>query len=72
MDETLELLNILLDGVSEQRLKLISHDEARALMVLLGILEAETQDGDIQRAAGELRFRLGSRLAVPPDTHATP
>ncbi|MFE2879211.1 hypothetical protein ACFXG6_32860 [Streptomyces roseus] len=63
MDETLDLLDTLLDGVSETRLKLISADEARALIVLLGLLEEGDQDEDVRRAAGDMRFRLGSRLA---------
>ncbi|MFE5537074.1 hypothetical protein [Streptomyces sp. NPDC056492] len=63
MDETLDLLDALLDGVSEPRLKLISADEARALIVLLGLLEEGDQDEEVRRAAGDMRFRLGSRLA---------
>ncbi len=65
MDETLDLLDTLLEGVTEPRLKLISKDEARALMVLLGLLEDTDQAEDIRRAAGEMRFRIGSRLARP-------
>ncbi|MFI6006315.1 hypothetical protein ACIA98_39095 [Streptomyces sp. NPDC051366] len=63
MDETLDLLDTLLDGVTEPRLKLISEDEARALKVLLGLLEDTAQSEDIRRAAGEMRFWIGSRLA---------
>ncbi|MCC0093232.1 hypothetical protein K7B10_00050 [Streptomyces flavotricini] len=63
MDEPLDLLDTLLDGVSEPRLKLISSDEARALIVLLGLLEEGEQPEDVRRAAGDMRFRLGSRLA---------
>ncbi|MCX4632741.1 hypothetical protein [Streptomyces sp. NBC_01443] len=63
MDETLDLLDTLLDGVTEPRVKLISEDEARALMVLLGLFEDTDQSEDIRRAAGEMRFRIGSRLA---------
>ncbi|MEV6735274.1 hypothetical protein [Streptomyces sp. NPDC051364] len=63
MDETLDLLDTLLDGVTEPRLKLISADEARALLVLLGLLDHIGQSEEIRRAAGELRFRIGSRLA---------
>ncbi|WP_331727577.1 hypothetical protein OG851_42000 (plasmid) [Streptomyces sp. NBC_00161] len=63
MDETLDLLDTLLDGVSEPHLKLISEDEARALMVLLGLLDDADQSEDIRRAAGEMQFRIGSRLA---------
>ncbi|MFE2283446.1 hypothetical protein ACFXDJ_04645 [Streptomyces sp. NPDC059443] len=66
MDETSELLDILLDGATEQRLKLISGDEARALMVLLGFLDDDGQPEDVRRTAAEMRFRLASRLASPP------
>lgn len=65
MDETLDLLNTFLDGVSEPRLKLISADEARALMLLLTLLD-DGQNEEIRRAAGDMRFRIGSRLAEPP------
>ncbi|GAA2650733.1 hypothetical protein GCM10010425_74250 [Streptomyces spororaveus] len=58
-----EMLDVLLDGVTEPRLKLISGDEARALMVLLGVLDNDGQPEEVRRAAGEMRFRLGSRLA---------
>ncbi|MCC0097668.1 hypothetical protein K7B10_23375 [Streptomyces flavotricini] len=50
-------------GVTEARLKLISDDEARALMVLLGLLNDTVQSEEIRRAAGEMRFRIDSRLA---------
>ncbi|WP_369780123.1 hypothetical protein [Streptomyces sp. R33] len=60
-----ELLYVLLDGVTEPRLRLISEDEARALMVLLGMLDDEQQPEEVRHAAGEMRFRIGSRLAVP-------
>ncbi|WP_406187259.1 hypothetical protein [Streptomyces sp. NBC_01006] len=63
MDETLDLLDTLLDGVTEPRLKIISADEARALMVLLRLLDDTAQSEDILRAASELRFRIGSRFA---------
>ncbi|WP_331756721.1 hypothetical protein [Streptomyces sp. NBC_01568] len=58
-----DMLDVLLDRVTEPRLKLISGDEARALMVLLGVLDDDAQPEEIRRAAGEMRFRLGSRLA---------
>ncbi|MFB7260761.1 hypothetical protein ACFCXH_01150 [Streptomyces nojiriensis] len=58
-----EMLDVLLDGVTEPRLKLISGDEARALMILLGVLDDDAQSEEVRRAAGEMRFRLGSRLA---------
>ncbi|KOU43678.1 hypothetical protein ADK53_05050 [Streptomyces sp. WM6373] len=60
-----EMLDVLLDEVTEPRLKLICGDEDRALMVLLGVLEDDTYSEEIRYAAGEMRFRLGSRLAVP-------
>ncbi|MEV6734425.1 MULTISPECIES: hypothetical protein [unclassified Streptomyces] len=65
MDETVDQLDTLLDGVTEPnpRLKLISEDEAWALMVLLGLLDDTAQSEDIRRAAGEMRFRIGSHLA---------
>ncbi|MFI8263941.1 MULTISPECIES: hypothetical protein [unclassified Streptomyces] len=65
MDETLDLLDVLLDGVTEPRLKLVGEDEARALMVLLALLDDAEQPEGIRRAAGEMRLRIGSRLARP-------
>ncbi|MGW6704332.1 hypothetical protein ACWGDE_05510 [Streptomyces sp. NPDC054956] len=63
MDETGELLDVLLDGVTEPRLKLVSNDEARALMVLLGLLDEAERPEEVRRAAGEMRSRLGERLS---------
>ncbi|MGW7025764.1 hypothetical protein ACWGFX_00960 [Streptomyces xanthophaeus] len=63
MDETLDLLDVLLDGVSEPRLKLISADEARALMVLLTLLDDDGQHEDLRRVADDMRCRIASRLA---------
>ncbi|MFD9271617.1 hypothetical protein ACFWB1_37620 [Streptomyces goshikiensis] len=63
MNEALDLLDTLLDGVSEPRLKLISADEGQALTVLLGPLDDAELPEDIRHAAGAMRFRLGSRLA---------
>ncbi|WP_331747373.1 hypothetical protein OG365_40430 (plasmid) [Streptomyces sp. NBC_00853] len=60
-----DMLDLLLDGITEPRLKLISEDEARALMVLLGLLDDDRQPEDVRHAAGEMRFRIGSRLALP-------
>ncbi|WP_328786191.1 MULTISPECIES: hypothetical protein [unclassified Streptomyces] len=57
-----EMLDVLLDGVTEPRLKLISGDEARALMILLGMLDDDAQSEEVRRAAGEMRLRLSSRL----------
>ncbi|MFD3873688.1 hypothetical protein [Streptomyces sp. NPDC058623] len=62
MNETVDLLDVLLESVTEPRLKLISADEARALVVLLGLLDDGPHE-EVRRAAGDLRFRLGSRLA---------
>lgn len=59
------MLDVLLDGLTEPRLKLISEDEARALMVLLGTLDDDAQSDEVRYAAGEMRFRIGSRLALP-------
>ncbi|MFB6614964.1 hypothetical protein ACIGFK_37145 [Streptomyces sp. NPDC085524] len=56
---------MLLDRATDSRLKLISEDEARAVMVLLGILGDQTRSGEIREAAEELRCRLGSRLGAP-------
>ncbi|MFC9585709.1 hypothetical protein ACFVJ8_23180 [Streptomyces yangpuensis] len=63
MDDVVDLLDALLDGVTEPRLKLISADEARALMVLLGVLEDDGQPEEIRRAAGDMRYRISTRLA---------
>ncbi|MFE7184229.1 hypothetical protein [Streptomyces erythrochromogenes] len=63
MDDVLDLLDALLDGVTEPRLKLISADEARALVVLLGLLEDDGQPEEIRRAAGDMRYRISARLA---------
>ncbi|MFF3214489.1 hypothetical protein ACFYYB_28055 [Streptomyces sp. NPDC002886] len=60
-----DLLDVLLDSVTEPRLKLISGDEARAAMILLGLLDDAGLPQEIRQAAAELRFRIGSRLAVP-------
>ncbi|MER5810246.1 hypothetical protein ABT143_18985 [Streptomyces sp. NPDC002033] len=60
-----EMLDVFLDGVTEPRLKLISADEARALMILLGELDDGVRPEVVRRAAGELRFRLSTRLAAP-------
>ncbi|WP_328786157.1 hypothetical protein [Streptomyces sp. NBC_00273] len=60
-----EMLDVLLDGLTEPRLKLISEDEARALMVLLGLLDDAAHPEKVRHAAGEMRFRIGSRLALP-------
>ncbi|MCX4632412.1 hypothetical protein [Streptomyces sp. NBC_01443] len=53
----------MLDGVTDARLKLVSGDEAPALMILLGVLEDHAPDEEIRRSAGEMRLRIGSRLA---------
>ncbi|THA81650.1 hypothetical protein [Streptomyces sp. A0592] len=63
MDDVLDLLDALLDGVTEPRLKLISADEARALIVLLGLLEDDGQPEEIRRAAGDMRSRISTRLS---------
>ncbi|MER6318846.1 hypothetical protein ABT237_34575 [Streptomyces sp. NPDC001581] len=43
--------------------RLFSEDEARALTVLLGVLDDDPQSEGVRHAAGEMRFCLGSRLA---------
>ncbi|MEU6299547.1 hypothetical protein [Streptomyces erythrochromogenes] len=63
MDDVVDLLDALLDGVTEPRLKLIGADEARALIVLLGLLEDAGQPEEIRRAAGDMRYRISTRLA---------
>ncbi|MER7736578.1 hypothetical protein ABTX80_37475 [Streptomyces erythrochromogenes] len=63
MDDVVDLLDALLDGVTEPRLKLIGADEARALVVLLGLLEDGGQPEEIRRAAGDMRYRISTRLA---------
>ncbi|WP_331745770.1 hypothetical protein [Streptomyces virginiae] len=60
-----EIQDVLLDGVTEPRLKLISGDEPRALMILLGVLDDDAPPEEVRHAAGEMRFRIGSRLAPP-------
>ncbi|MCX4546983.1 hypothetical protein [Streptomyces sp. NBC_01565] len=40
-----DMLDMLLDGVTEPRLKLICGDEARDLMVLLGVLDDHAPRG---------------------------
>ncbi|MGW7140286.1 hypothetical protein [Streptomyces xanthophaeus] len=60
-----DFLRVLLDAVTDTRLKLLTGDEARAIMMLLGDLEEETPSEEVLTAAGEMRFRLGSRLALP-------
>lgn len=54
------MLDVLLDGVNETRLKLISEDEARALMILLAVLDDHTQTEDIRR--GRRRDAVQARL----------
>ncbi|MGW7030928.1 hypothetical protein ACWGFX_27680 [Streptomyces xanthophaeus] len=58
-----DFLRVLLDAVTDTRLKLLTGDEARAIMMLLGDLEEDSEE--VLTAAGEMRFRLGSRLALP-------
>ncbi|MGW6877654.1 hypothetical protein ACWGHA_35625 [Streptomyces xanthophaeus] len=62
-----DFLGVLLDAVTDTRLKLLTGDEARAVMMLLGALEEEACSEDVRAAAGEMRFRLGSRLALPAE-----
>ncbi|MFD3682321.1 hypothetical protein [Streptomyces sp. NPDC058613] len=51
--------------MTETRLKVLTSDDGRAVMMLLGVLEEETRSEEVRAAAGGMRFRLGSRLALP-------
>ncbi|MFJ8208143.1 hypothetical protein [Streptomyces sp. NPDC096033] len=57
------MLNELLYGSGEPRLPLLTGDEARALVILLGALEEVAPSEGVRLAAGDMRFRIGSRLA---------
>ncbi|WP_407841322.1 hypothetical protein ACE1OC_40805 [Streptomyces sp. DSM 116496] len=60
------LLDVLLNGVTEPRLKLTGGDSPSSpAMVLPGLLADAEQPEEIRQAAVELRFHIGSRLAVP-------
>ncbi|MCC0100561.1 hypothetical protein K7B10_38500 [Streptomyces flavotricini] len=61
-----DFLSVLLDAVTDTRLKLLTGDEATAIMMLLGAFEEETRSDEVRAAAGDMRSRLGSRLACPP------
>ncbi|MGW6973765.1 hypothetical protein [Streptomyces sp. NPDC054952] len=67
-----DFLGVLLDATTDTRLKLLTGDEARVVMMLLGALEEETRSEEVRQAAGEMRFRLGSRLALPADHTGPP
>ncbi|MFD7258788.1 hypothetical protein [Streptomyces sp. NPDC059874] len=56
--------------MTETRLKLLTEDEGKAVMMPLAVLEDEARSEQVRLAAGEMRFRLGSRLAAP--THPDP
>ncbi|MFD4866069.1 hypothetical protein [Streptomyces sp. NPDC058412] len=71
MDEE-DFLGVLLDAVTDTRLKLLTGDEARAVMMLLGALEEEARSEEVRQAAEEMRYRLGSRLALPTVPQAAP
>ncbi|MFE9927930.1 hypothetical protein [Streptomyces sp. NPDC005533] len=60
-----DFLGVLLDAVTDTRLKLLTGDEARAVMMLLGALREETRSEEVRQAAEEMRCRLGARLALP-------
>ncbi|WP_411104824.1 hypothetical protein [Streptomyces sp. cmx-4-9] len=66
MDE--DFLDVLLDASTDTRLKLLTGDEARAVMMLLGALEDEARSEEVRLAAGEMRVRLAARLALPADS----
>ncbi|MFD3870220.1 hypothetical protein [Streptomyces sp. NPDC058623] len=59
------LLGVLLDSVTDTRLELVTGDEARAVLTLLGALEEVIRSEGVREAAGEMRFRLCSHLALP-------
>ncbi len=63
-----DFLGVLLDATTDTRLKLLTGDEARAVMMLLGTLENETRSAEVRQAAGRMRYRLVSRLALPAHT----
>lgn len=63
MDE--DFLDVLLDATAETRLKLVTADEARAIVVLLGALEDADCSPEQRLVAGEMRLRLASRLSPP-------
>ncbi|MFD9345357.1 hypothetical protein [Streptomyces sp. NPDC060049] len=67
-----DFLGVLLDAVTQTRLKLLTGDEARAVMMLLGAFEEETRSEEVRAAAGEMRFPLGSRLALPAGAAGQP
>lgn len=76
MDETVELLDVLLNGVSGPRLKLISEDEAPPLMVLLGLLEDAEQGGATRRRRPRTRMPHGryvrsDQSSPPRHPHST-
>ncbi|MEU9028983.1 hypothetical protein AB0D46_15955 [Streptomyces sp. NPDC048383] len=66
-----DFLGVLLDAVTETRLRLLTSDEARAVTMRLGAPEEEVRSEEVRVAAGEMRFRLSSRLALPADTAGT-
>ncbi|MFE5561168.1 hypothetical protein [Streptomyces sp. NPDC056544] len=60
-----EMLDALLDGVTEPAAEADQQGRGEGLIVLLGALDDDAQPQEIRYPAGEMRFRLGSRLAVP-------
>ncbi|MGW7172287.1 hypothetical protein [Streptomyces xanthophaeus] len=60
-----DFLGVLLDAVTDTRLNRLTGDGARAAMMLLGALEEETHSEEVRAAAGEMRSRLGPRIALP-------
>ncbi|MEU9255855.1 hypothetical protein AB0D66_28950 [Streptomyces sp. NPDC048270] len=67
-----DFLGVLLDAATDTRLKLLTGDEARAVVMLLGALEDETRSAEVRQAAGEMRCRLGARLGARPALPALP
>ncbi|MEU9717443.1 hypothetical protein [Streptomyces sp. NPDC047976] len=67
-----DFLDVLLDATTDTRIKVVTADEARAIMVLLGALEDTARSQGTREAAREMRFRLGSRLGSPADSPRAP
>ncbi|MFJ3881641.1 hypothetical protein ACIPW5_29865 [Streptomyces sp. NPDC090077] len=67
-----DFLDVLLDATTDTRIKVVTTDEAHAIMVLLGALEDAARTPDIRVAAREMRSRLGSRLGSPAEAPRAP
>lgn len=58
-------LDELLEVAVDTRLVFLSGDEARAILILLAPLEAESSSQEVRQAAAEVRHRITSRLDRP-------